>query len=81
MAVDIALTISLHILNKLRDPEKVVHLLKRQALGLGNKEPDKDKHGEAEGTVGEEGAVKELAKALGIKHAEMKHTHNRPCPW
>ena len=58
--ISVVLTVRLHVLDQLGDTEEVVHLLERQALGLGDKEPDEDEHGEAEGAVGEEGAVAAL---------------------
>ena len=47
-AMGVVLAVSLHVLDKLSDTKEVVHLLERQTLGLGNEEPDKDEHGEAE---------------------------------
>jgi hypothetical protein len=53
----VSLTILLDMLDKLRHAEQVVHLLERQALGLGDEEPDEEEHGEAEARVDEEGAT------------------------
>jgi hypothetical protein len=52
-----ALTVGLDILDELSNTEEVVHLLKGQTLGLGNKEPDEEEHGETEGAVDEERSV------------------------
>ena len=54
-ALRMAFTVSLDILNKLSDTEEVVHLLKRQALGLRDEEPDEEEHGETERAVDKKG--------------------------
>ena len=51
-----ALTVSLDVLDELGNTEEVIHLLKRQTLGLRDEEPDEEEHGETEGSVDKEGS-------------------------
>lgn len=49
-----ALAVGLEVLDHLSHAEEVIHLLERQSLGLGYKEPDEEEHGKTEGSVDEE---------------------------
>jgi len=61
-----ALAIGLDVLDELGDAEQIIHLLEGQTFGLGNEEPDEEKHGETEGAVDEERSV--AVEANGDHH-------------
>jgi hypothetical protein len=54
VGVSVILAVGLDVLHHLGQAKQVVHSLQRQTLGLRNKEPDEDEHGEAEGSIYEE---------------------------